>query len=451
MDARYDSRTLAYLERAALPEWGVTLVADEDDCAAYATQVTLLTAVMILARLTRHIDIQVPDVSLSALLVHPERSLLAALRLELQRARNDLEQAPDTALIRRGPVLSVGRAQGDVCARGAGWLAQVSDAILLPPDHTSTNPIGPALAATWATSQVFQLAVFPEHRFRPATINAWGWQAEAPVSGPEVRDLDLGVVWTVGTGSVGTAALHFLALATPHWHARLSDHDVVKLENISRSPIFGVDDLGECKVNVTADFLRARGITIDGVATTDLANDPAWPSRTAGYPDLMLSTANEKNIRWTIESGLPPVQVHATTGMSWQTTVFRHVPAREACALCAFPAAPIAATTKCSQGSVPITPTRSIDAALPFLSFAAGILATSELLKVAHAHRFEDLGPNRVYLQMRGEPVFVAPVSPRGDCICRDRNRVAVRQAVGERFAGLIFDSPTAPAYGVGA
>ena len=31
-----------------------------------------------------------------------------------------------------------------------------------PPDHTSTNPIGPALAAAWATAQVFQLAVTPE-------------------------------------------------------------------------------------------------------------------------------------------------------------------------------------------------------------------------------------------------------------------------------------------------
>jgi hypothetical protein len=52
-------------------------------------------------------------------------------------------------------------------------------------------------------------------------------------SGPE-----LGSLWTVGVGSVGTAVLYFLTPVTNRFYATLFDMDFVKVQNLDHSPIF---------------------------------------------------------------------------------------------------------------------------------------------------------------------------------------------------------------------
>ncbi|WP_298189062.1 hypothetical protein [Metallibacterium sp.] len=72
--------------------------------------------------------------------------------------------------------------------------------------------------------------------------------------------------------------------------------------------------------------------------------------------------------------------------------------------------------------------------------FHIGLRRGEELLKLACARDYSDLGPNRVYLQLRGEPIFIAPTQVRQGCPCRDRSSALSLQVVGERHAHLLRD-----------
>src|SRR3546814_7450791 len=61
-----------------------------------------------------------------------------------------------------------------------------------------------------------------------------------------------------------------------------------------------------------------------------------------------------------------------------------HVPLQGPCSLCLFPDSGPVALTACATGKV-VSPVngKRIDAALPFLSFAAGLMTAAEILKLA--------------------------------------------------------------------
>jgi hypothetical protein len=81
-----------------------------------------------------------------------------------------------------------------------------------------------------------------------------------------------------------------------------------------------------------------------------------------------------------------------------------------------------------------------VDAALPFLSFAAGAMAAAEILKLGLPG--DHFAPNRVILNMRPAPRPVhAPLSIRENCVCRRRSTAVHRQMIeGTRFLGLIHE-----------
>lgn len=122
--------------------------------------------------------------------------------------------------------------------------------------------------------------------------NALNWRSEllshAPLLGYPVK---LGSVWTLGVGSVGTAALYFLTLATRDFDSVLIDMDRVKLHNITRSPIFAHRDTRELKVNVTKAFLNGAGVR--HVLTDDKPLDESllWLNRESGKADVVIAAA----------------------------------------------------------------------------------------------------------------------------------------------------------------
>src|SRR5205807_10596227 len=93
--------------------------------------------------------------------------------------------------------------------------------------------------------------------------------------------------------------------------------------------------------------------------------------------------ANEDNVRFQIESDMPPVQVYGTTGKNWQASVVRHIPMRDPCSLCLFPDRGPELAMACATGTV-VSPVdgKQVDAAQPFISFAAGLMAAAEILKL---------------------------------------------------------------------
>jgi molybdopterin/thiamine biosynthesis adenylyltransferase len=244
-------------------------------------------------------------------------------------------------------------------------------------------------------------------------------------------------VWIVGAGSVGSAVAYFLALCGFRFNPLLIDMDIVKIHNLDRSPVFAFDDLRGSKVEAVKRFLATAGITA-AVDPTSLRRSTAWQTRQAGTPELLVSAANEDNVRYDIEQGYPPIQVFGTTGKSWQATVFTLTPPHDPCSCCLFPPE-TPADTECATDKVLAAEAEadSVDAALPFLSFAAGLMTAIEIAKLGLPER--PSSGNRAYFQPLGEEVVMAlPAARRPGCGCEERYTAVHQQMVGDgRYSRL--------------
>ena len=190
----------------------------------------------------------------------------------------------------------------------------------------------------------------------------------------------------VGLGSVGTAVLYFLTLLTNRFSAALFDMDFVKVENLDRSPIFVASDSAEekrlSKVNAAEKYLCAVGVDSVAKEHGPLDQSTRWFARQAGTPDLLISAANKRNVRYIVEQSSPPLQIYGTTGANWVASVIRHIPMVDACSCCLFPPEVSEVATTCATETVIESDTgQKIDASLPFLSFAAGLMGAAEILK----------------------------------------------------------------------
>jgi molybdopterin/thiamine biosynthesis adenylyltransferase len=296
------------------------------------------------------------------------------------------------------------------------------------------NPFGPAMAAVIAATRLFVHRLQPP----PAThaVNTFDWSSDVRRSDGYTQLPELGELWVVGTGSVGSAVLYFLALATNRFTAHLFDPDRVRDHNITRSPIFVESDVGEYKVAVTNAFLRDCGVQ-NAPHSFALHESPMWAERPPGSPDILVPTANEYNVRDLIEASLPPIQIYGTTGRNWQASVIRHIPLLDPCSLCLFPSGAFA-PSECATDSSQEQETKGTDASLPFLSFAAGLMAAIELVKLSVEKCPSPR--NRVLYFTQPEPRFVcADLARRNACACAAPNAAAQRAMVNHsRYTHLI-------------
>jgi molybdopterin/thiamine biosynthesis adenylyltransferase len=247
----------------------------------------------------------------------------------------------------------------------------------------------------------------------------------------------LGALWAVGTGSVGTAILYFLALATQNFSALLFDRDKVKRENITRSPVFVDQDIRSCKAEVTKSWLKRCGLADVSHEPVMLHESRRWTHRASGTPDLVIAAANEHNVRHLIESMFPPVQVYGTTGRNWQASVIRHAPMVDPCSCCLFPETAHMPTECATDPEAGAHGHEQVDAALPHLSFAAGLMAAAEILKLSVPDYV--MAPNRAFLFTKPELRLVrASVSLRPGCLCQARSDAVYRTMIAEsRYAAV--------------
>jgi hypothetical protein len=218
--------------------------------------------------------------------------------------------------------------------------------------------------------------------------------------------------------------------------------DDVKIDNLDRSPIFTArdDDLQTKKVDATAAHLRSVGVRDVIPVSEPLDKSDLWLSRQAGTPDLVIAAANERDVRSLIERSAPPLQIYGTTGANWEASVVRHIPFLDACSCCLFPPETEELPAVCATGEATLpTGEETVDAALPFLSFAAGLMAAAEILKTAlPGYPFS---PNRTTLYTHPEvlPRFVSSsVAGRTNCLCASR-RSSVHRAMieGTKYKSL--------------
>lgn len=75
--------------------------------------------------------------------------------------------------------------------------------------------------------------------------------------------------------------------------------------------------------------------------------------------------------------------IHASSGGDWLVNFGRHIPGRDDCLAERFAGFDRPLQLACSGGEVPVAPDQSIDASLPFLSFWAGLLVATDIMRLA--------------------------------------------------------------------
>lgn len=444
---RRNSRTVQYGTGAKPldPNQNIVLRISPDYAHTYSGQAGFLTAANLIGRMTHILGIDVPkDVRLLSPLPWAGCLLHEVVLEQLNAATPEDKGGRHTQHAARSEdyVLSFGpsRIQGAATVHGCGWNAYCGTGDSPIASCDDLNPLGAAFAAILAAGHMMNKCC--ESLPSDYLCNALEWRPEAaPADAPKL-DLDthLGDIWTVGTGSVGTAILYFLTLFTRNFDASLIDMDRVEIENLDRSPIFTADDCGLYKVEATRNYLRGVGIDNVRIEACSLGKSELGTSRQEGTPDLIIAAANEDHVRYWIESNMPPIQIYGTTGRSWQASVVRHIPFVDTCSLCLFPD-DTRPTAACATGTPSHESEKKIDVALPFLSFAAGLMGASEILKLG-LQGFPFVQANITQVSFRCDEkgkLHSKPLTAKPNCLCRrDRNKtIHERMISGTKYAGL--------------
>ena len=257
-DERWNDRIARYPDSTPLPA-GLTIHITVDPLYAktYAGQVSAITAASILGRMSKSVATQVPTEPISYLLPWKRKKLDAVIDQILldahqygQYKRREAEAGDLRVFI--GPV-----GEG-IVIHGNGWNAYAGTGRSPLGNQDDQNPFGPAFAAIIAASRI---QLDPKAKeFEPTTVDTFRWTTH--IQGRSEPDspigFEVGQLWCVGLGSVGSCALFFLGLATQDFHAVLVDRDIVELENVTRSALFTWKDasLAIPKVQVSERWLE---------------------------------------------------------------------------------------------------------------------------------------------------------------------------------------------------
>ncbi len=436
----YDGVVPAYTERA------VRVTIDRDTVQTYLGQMMLIITANLLSRWCRRVDLQVPDVVL-----HARFRLSGSVSELVLKLMRDADPFGDFSACSGGGGFDLQLHIGEDSPASAipttvisacGWYASVRrPAKAKWPTRDGLNPVGAVAAAILGGAQLFRDALGLQAVFPPALLydafNAKPVQelVERPFEHLGTRHY-LGAVLMVGAGSVGSAAAYFMDLFGLEALMRVVDADFVKVENFGRTPAFGRAVYGVSKPTAIKASLVGGSLFVDPV-------DQWWHEieepTLAGY-DVIIPVANEHGIRWTIQAGVPPLMVHASTGRNWNVNFGRHVPGRDDCLADRFAGFVEQAVFRCSEGKMPVSEWKIVDASLPFLSFWAGFLIATDLVRLGieqypHTPNFG----NYSFRKNRFTPQLVDK-GPRPDCMCRNQASAFWTLRQGTRFSGL---SPT--------
>lgn len=324
-------------------------------------------------------------------------SLAMAITAAVRAANPFLEirwlDAPPT-----GPCLSIGP-NGTTSPRGVaawadGWIAVCSRG---PSPVCSTRPIGSVLlfAVALGVGRVFRDA-WGLSSTGPSGLrwDTWGHSIDVGPRGRAQRPLpvdppELGSVLQVGAGAVGSNIIYLLGLMGTRADLLVVDHDVVKIENLDRSLLFGLDDAYPRETPKVDAVLRAAqpfpGLRIRAIPLkwADYVNSDYC----VGDFDLVLALANEDQVWPAMAHAVLPLTLQATTDADWGIAFGAHAPGSGYCLQCRFPLETQAAPTVCSEGPVEVQSANGkaeiVHASLPFQSVAAAGLLAVEIDKLS--------------------------------------------------------------------
>jgi hypothetical protein len=392
---RRQQRLRAYV-RGNAPVCPAGVAVDVEAASTTAGQAGALTAANLLARAHQTVVLAVPEVPLLV----PSPLGGKDLREACARIVSGVDASNRVEIVTSIPDSTLSLGIGARCGRatvycaGRRWTAVVAE----QPVETTLDPsslIGLGLAVMEAAAVIFRMALGAPVR-RNASLSLWtldGVAGGAPTGPADSGPVDVGRVWLVGAGAVGSCLAWWLGLLGVVGTWTVIDADIVKDLNLDRSLAFFAHHTAEFGgqpegKSAATSALIPGAQPINGWWSDWVATDP--PS-----PDLIVLAANEHGVRPAVATYSHPAVIAATTSRNWTAELHRHLVLRDGCVSCRFPeSAPV---FECATGSIdpPKNATEasrasqaepSNDASLPFLSATAGLLAATGTLHIQHGH-----------------------------------------------------------------
>lgn len=359
----------------------IGIVVGEDAAASLPGQVAALALANMIARVHRRGFILVPEVPLQVSSISGTPTNLREAVINTLRTANPCFEYALGDPPQNCHSVALGKSSGASTTLRIGYrncTAIVSKCEA--PLEGSGRPamLGAALAACLGAAELFKLV----HGEKPteAALSAWEFEEiHDPTGPPELPEVDVGDVAIIGAGAVASAVGYWVSHFGHSGHWAVVDRDVAKLHNTARS--LGImpwqagwpSGIRLNKAEILAPVIGAEPY-------------PCWYDEWElnDRYDLIVPLANERGVRSAINQFARPILLHATTSVIWQSQLHRHIVGIDDCIDCRLP--PTArAEFKCSEGALPQVPldaTKHTDAALPFLSAAAGLLFVAGLYRL---------------------------------------------------------------------
>jgi len=387
-NGRHD-RTLVYTHgvRPTIPA-GIT--AGATTVSTPVGQIAILTAVNILARVHPEVILAIPDSSLCISSPIGGDMLIEACQALAIAANPDIVVTVTDDMPQEIMSVGIGADAGPalVYAGGARWTALMQGTpVAITPEPSSLLGVGMAVAL--ATGVVFRAALgLPTVIER--SISLWTLAETDKPTGPGTcGPIDVGNVWLVGAGAVGSCLawwLHFVGVIG-QW--TIIDGDSADDTNLNRALGLFAAHAGLTGKERVAKAVAAAALIPDAVPFTQWWDD--WSTTDPASPDVLIAVANDFGVRANIAAYSHPATIHATTSRNWTAELHRHVCGEDDCLACRCPeeaprfqCATASSAENLSAQHAEAEPGK--DAALPFLSAAAGVLLMSGLLQLQYGH-----------------------------------------------------------------
>lgn len=378
-----DRRTEAYLARAWHSTRVVRVAIDAETAESEVGQHLLLSLTNLLARAHRRIILTMP----SGVIPLRTFSLVKAstLRDATLATANAIDPCGHFDLAVSGGDITIGI--GASAEVGLDWYLGADRAVgrldRIPMDvniRTRASLRGAGVASLLGAAAIFKGELGAP--VVPRALSAWNYcESDAAAYGPDgLEPLNVGRVLLVGAGAVASGLVYWLRSWGVEGEWVVADRDVVKLHNTNRGMLFlpshaawptGVE---EAKASVLASLLPSAE------SVERWYHDLGFELDGARF-DVVLGLANDHGVRRQLAERNPVVLLHATTGSNWLSQLHRHIAGQDDCIDCRLPTdTPI--EFACSTVPVSRAAEERVDAALPFLSAASGLMLATALQRL---------------------------------------------------------------------
>jgi molybdopterin/thiamine biosynthesis adenylyltransferase len=432
-----DRRTMAYDVANDRLDTPVRINVGADAATSPAGQALVLAMTNMICRIHRQVDLHLPGADLLIPTLVPADTLSEAAQA-LARA---IDPYIDLSHTDSGPILAIGDVEGTYWLGADGYIGHLADTPVSVTEHPASI-LGAGMAACLGAGALLLAVTGAPVRTR--SVSTWGFDNQPVEPGPRrsLGPIDVGErIALIGAGAVGSAILYWLQLLGVRGNWTIVDGDVVKLHNTNRSLGMLAADAGWADGTPGSPVANKADIGAALIGATPVVDwYDRWVKDHGAGLDLLIPAGGERNIRRNLGLLGLPLMIQGATSPDWQVQLHRHGPA-DGCPACRFPAEPTA-DVACSTGALPATTdieaSDSPDAALPFLSAAAGLLVVSALTQLEDGYLAKSVNQHGLLFGTGTQIDWWNTItSCRPECAARLPVTLRRQLNKGRRWAGL--------------